>query len=211
MYGKDFLRLIELFPHINVILMADNARSLLQQYGEILFIDGTFDICEQKLILTTVMMSVDGIGVPAAWLLSNSKTTDNYEAFFKCLSTIAENKLDPKFILCDYEIALREAPKRVWPSVVVYGDAFHFVQCNVKWMKSQNSSLVKELVVTLRVLWASPTMERFQSNLNNFTVKWASSCPAYIAYFNKTWLKTYAPVSWAYWGRMEKVPSGTFI
>jgi hypothetical protein len=155
------------------------------------------------------MVKIGKVGVPLAWLLSNSKTTDNYEAFFKHLCRITDNKLNPKFILCDYEVALREAPTRVWPSVLVFGDSFHFIQCNVKWMKSQRSDLVKDLVINLRILWASPSYEQFVENVNAFTEKWASTNPSYVAYFRKTWMVAYKPVSWAYCGRKDSnVPTG---
>ncbi len=45
-------------------------------------VDGTFDTTECKLVLTTILALHEDVGIPCAYLLSSSKETDNYEAFY---------------------------------------------------------------------------------------------------------------------------------
>lgn len=78
MFGSTFVLKIELHPNINIVLAAPGQISLLQEYARHLFLDGTFELCEGKLILTTLMVKVYEIGVPVGWLLSTSKEAENY-------------------------------------------------------------------------------------------------------------------------------------
>ncbi len=56
-----------------IIMMAPEAVQLLKEHGSIILIDGTFEICEVKLVLTTIMIIVNDFGLPVAWLLSDSR------------------------------------------------------------------------------------------------------------------------------------------
>jgi len=51
---------------------------------------------------------------------------------FQCLKQIAfslEVILNPTLIMCDFEIAKRNAIKQVFPSVALAGCYFHFTKC----------------------------------------------------------------------------------
>ncbi len=77
---KHQIRRIELFPHINLIFAGTAGIDLLSHAKHVIA-DGTFDICEEKLILTTIMAYSEGVSIPAAYLLSNSKETENYKVY----------------------------------------------------------------------------------------------------------------------------------
>jgi hypothetical protein len=46
-----------------------------------LFVDGTFNLVEGNMVLTTIMVLVGKVGVPVAWLLCNCQTQDYYLLF----------------------------------------------------------------------------------------------------------------------------------
>lgn len=73
-HGKDgtgFLRKIELYPTVNITLCHKNAENILQENQDNLFIDGTFQLIEEKLILNTMMTPVQRIGIPCVFNISD--------------------------------------------------------------------------------------------------------------------------------------------
>jgi hypothetical protein len=72
----NFLHKLELFPAINIVLASPVGLDHLARSATV-YIDGTFDLCEMELVLTTLMVVVDNIAVPVVWLLSNSKRGEN--------------------------------------------------------------------------------------------------------------------------------------
>jgi len=55
-----------------------DAIALIESFGRHVLVDGTFDLCELNLVLTTFMVVVNGIGVPVIWVPSNGKSSDDY-------------------------------------------------------------------------------------------------------------------------------------
>jgi hypothetical protein len=213
LYGHKFIREIRVFPAIHILMMAPEAATLLQEYGKILYIDGTFNICEGKLVLTTLMATVNGIGLPCAWILSNSRTQQSYEKMLRIIKEeLTENRLEPKAILCDFEGALRNSCANIFQEALICGDAFHFVQACTRWMKQNGGcEFIDELVITLRILWASNSTMHFAENLASFEKIWAHKHAPFLAYFKRMWLQIYPPASWASFGRGKNVPSGDQI
>lgn len=80
---SHFVQKLELAPGINIVFASQASLNLLKQYGQTLLVDGTFELCEGKLILTTFMVLVHGFGVPVCWFLTERKTTENYEDMFR--------------------------------------------------------------------------------------------------------------------------------
>jgi hypothetical protein len=126
MYHNNFLLDLKIFPQISIILGAPEARQLFQLYGRTVFVDGTFDLCEGKIILTTLMLLVDGIGVPVFFLLSENRSTKAYQYFLRQLVDFTENSYTPEHVVGDYETALQHAVQIVFPTVRYFGDSFHF-------------------------------------------------------------------------------------
>lgn len=69
MYHDNFLIQLTLYPNFVIILGAPEAKQLFQFYGRTIFIDGTFDLCEEKVVLTTIMLSIGELGVPAFFIM----------------------------------------------------------------------------------------------------------------------------------------------
>lgn len=65
---------------------------------------------------------------------------------------ITSQKMDwsPTTFLCDFEDALRNSLAEVFPHALIYGDAFHVIQDNLRWFRHHGlHEYNKELVTTL--------------------------------------------------------------
>lgn len=215
--GDNFLVKIDLFPVVCVILATPFMLKMLLQYGQTICIDGTYRVAELSLVLTTIMVTINGIGVPVAWLLSNSATTANYEWFLMQIKLATINNGTWKVDVCysDFENALRAAVRAVFPGALLLGDSWHFFYDNRKWVRKNggsvylllflyfsNSTLIlsihrDDVNTTLHVLWASPTKSDFETNLTVFLQLWDVKFPPYAKYFRLQWISTVPPDSWA--------------
>jgi signal recognition particle GTPase len=52
MYGKKFVKSASVFPYTKIMCGTDEAFNLLLDHGRYVFIDGTFDVCENKVVMT---------------------------------------------------------------------------------------------------------------------------------------------------------------
>lgn len=76
------MRECKIHPTVHIAMVSEFGTDLLTK-SEYTIVDGTFNTTECKLVLTTLFGFHEGIAIPCAYLLSNSKETDNYEAFYK--------------------------------------------------------------------------------------------------------------------------------
>jgi hypothetical protein len=79
---KTFVRECKIFPTVHIAMVSEFGSDLLTK-SNYTIVDGTFNTTECKLVLTTLFGFHEDIAIPCAYLLSNSKETDNYEAFYK--------------------------------------------------------------------------------------------------------------------------------
>lgn len=91
-----------------------------------LHVDATFNILplnyKQLLI---VQAFIDGRARPLALVLMVAK---NYEAYFNVFKFLKLVRVDAESFMSDFEIAERNAARKVWPGVSVLGCNFHFAQ-----------------------------------------------------------------------------------
>jgi hypothetical protein len=78
----SFLRSTQLHPTINVVLASEFGLNVLTK-SKYLLVDGTFSTTECDLVLTTLLGFHEEIAIPCAYLLSNSKETKSYKAFYE--------------------------------------------------------------------------------------------------------------------------------
>ncbi len=182
----------------------------------------------------TLYLHAHGIGTPIAWMLTNSKEAATYEDFLRTIANSLNNTWTPVEIFCDFEKGLQRGCKLAFSNQAqICGDAFHFIQANVKWFRQNGlASQVTRLVPHLRRLWGAPSIEEYLIRLPQFldAVRDQPSYPfyflqfniklililnMYITYFNNTWGKpdaTFAPDVWALFGRAmidDEVRSGS--
>lgn len=208
---RDFVLKLELHPSVRIVLAAREGLELLQNpnYSNMIMVDGTFNIAESGLVLTTVLLNINGLHIPAAWLLSNSQTAEDYTFFFRTLAERTNNLFAPSFALCDYELAMHGGLKRAFPGISVYGDSFHFVQANRRWLMTRGChQLCDNLTDQLRTLWSAVTANQFNANLRIYLDYWRGKSELYCQYFEATWVKLHIPAIWSQFGRPEDMPSG---
>jgi hypothetical protein len=138
----DFLQKLKLYPTISILLANSHALKLLRIWGRSIYIDGTHNVCEGQLTLTTLMIKIRNYALPVCWLLSDSKTTETYASFLKSVQKLTGHMWKPERFYGDFEDALRSACKMVFPSAQYYADGFHFIQANCKYVAISSSLIV---------------------------------------------------------------------
>jgi hypothetical protein len=212
MHGAFVLTII-LHPKVLIVCMDPDAVDLLVKFGRTAFLDGTFDIIEGELYLTSLLIkppdSKYALGV--AWLISEERTTETYNTFFSLLLKRTQNQWRPEFILSDFEQALRNACMTSFPRANVLGDSFHFMYDNKKYLRRFNG---QELSTTatplLQELWKAETKALFDATYTRFQRAMEAEHRAdYLDYFHRIWIKLYPPLIWSTYGRVNyPIPSG---
>jgi hypothetical protein len=82
MHKPHFLRLLQLEPSTKIIFAGANGLRVLAD-SKYVIVDGTFNLVELKLVLTTIMGYHNGIAVPCAYYLNELKTHEAYLTFFQ--------------------------------------------------------------------------------------------------------------------------------
>jgi hypothetical protein len=142
-------------------------------------------------------------------MLCDSRTTEAYESFFKFLKEQTKDRFKPDAVIGDFEEAIRAGLNNVFPETLFFGDLFHFLQANLRWLHSNKlSSRRSECAVDLKILWASSTLELLSTNIANFLKKWRAISEEYATYFDNTWVHRFRPKLWANVYRDGKFPSG---
>jgi len=205
-------------PSPYYIIAADDGIRLLAQHGRMLYVDGTFDLVEARLTLTTILVKVGQIGVPVAWLLARSQQQEYYTYFFRfvrdLVTQITHRTLHVLAVFADFEEGLRNAAAEAFPGVKVFGESFHFMQANIRWMAQHvGKEHLEELIPNLRQLMASPELNDSLPQVKMFLVYWMQRCPAYAEYFRSMWCLRWPPRVWAAFGRkgLHDLPTGDHI
>ena len=81
----SFLRNTQIHPTTIFVLASEFGLNILTKSKQVI-VDGTFSTTECDLVLTTLLGFHDGVAVPSAYLLSNSRETKTYKTFYEVLS-----------------------------------------------------------------------------------------------------------------------------
>lgn len=127
----QFVHECKIHPTVHIVMASKFGLDLVKS-SKYVICDGTFETTECKLVLTTILGYHEGIAIPCAYLLSNSKETDNYEAFYRTIKKETKERMSPRGVLLDFEEALSQGFVKVFPEASVLADFFHMVQANVK-------------------------------------------------------------------------------
>ena len=169
------------------------------------FIDGTFKIVPRsyrQLLIIIIYHTQLKCYLPACFILMSHKSKAAYEYAFRNLFLICRNldiKLNPEFIMCDFEAALRKGIIEIFPKAQIVGCYFHY--CKALWSyMSHNSLTTKErlndsikLMVFLKILAHIEISERkslFQGIKDLFEKK-DKGYKEMLAYYQKNWLDSY--------------------
>jgi hypothetical protein len=81
-HGKEFLRLSENHPAFLMGFASDFGLNLLAS-AENIYVDGTFNTTEGKLVLTVLLVVVESVTIPCAFLFFNTREKWAYQKFFE--------------------------------------------------------------------------------------------------------------------------------
>ena len=95
-----------------------------------MFVDGTFNLGKESWTCSSVLVDCEGVGVPVAWALHETKTADFYQFWLQSLVEL-QPKMHMDFIFSDFEKALSLGAQQVFNGIRFLGDLFHFVQVRV--------------------------------------------------------------------------------
>jgi hypothetical protein len=206
----NFCRKILLHPDTRIMFADDFGLNTLKN-ARAVFIDGTFNTCEEDLILTVALAPQGRLLVPAAYLLSQERTTTTYLDFFETLDALTGHRMRPEFFCMDFEQALAKAALLKWPEASIWRDLFHLLQANLKKARSLGLSdkdialIQKDLLALAECL----TSILFQEKLDECLMAWTKISAEYVEYFQRVYLVDHAPETWAAFGRPVHAPSGT--
>ena len=167
------------------------------------FIDGTFKVAPmgfKQILNVLVYLPKHGIFYPGAHILMTNKTQISYSTVFSCLKSIGSSincKLEPGLIMTDFELALRNALKEVFPKASLSGCYFHFSKA--LWDKISKLGLRRKefkqkslsLIAYLQIVAHCPLKEREQlfEEVQEIFKEEDKRFKTFFNYFKKEWLK----------------------
>ncbi|XP_066590864.1 uncharacterized protein [Prorops nasuta] len=76
-------------------------------------VDGTFDVTPKSF--------------PIVWILMNKKTESAYRGVLNFVKFKILNKMNPVYVHCDFEKAIQNSVKTIFPETVIKGCYFHYI------------------------------------------------------------------------------------
>ena len=111
------------------------------------FMDGTHNVLAQSLVLTCLVVRVNGAeGFVAAWMVHQSKTHETYEFFLRSIFG-ATRQWHPAYFVLDFEIAEKLAVMAVFPDCRISLCTFHLFQSVRRWL--QENQIAEEAQQTI--------------------------------------------------------------
>ena len=169
------------------------------------FVDATFSIVPagfyQLLTIMTYQTRARSYA-PSAFILMEGKNESLYEAVFSTLMAICNGyniSIKPLKIMSDFESALRNALKQVFPSVELNGCFFHYCQC--LWLHASKLGLrapsrildTKKLIALLKILPHIDLQDRKDIFSEIKTTYKSKDKPFkdFFSYYQNNWLENY--------------------
>eukprot|EP01114_Cavostelium_apophysatum_P024394 TRINITY_DN9536_c2_g3_i1.p1 TRINITY_DN9536_c2_g3~~TRINITY_DN9536_c2_g3_i1.p1 ORF type:complete len:741 (-),score=115.01 TRINITY_DN9536_c2_g3_i1:67-2289(-) len=208
---KDFIRATITVPRKAIVLVHRDAIPLLKK-ALYVHLDDTFNVFKDRFLLTTLMIEVDKVPVPAAWFVHIGESAEDYEWFLREVESVT--KMRPQYFFGDFAHAIRNACQTVFPGSSFCGDFWHFLNSNTRWFrgsfKDVSAEVVGQLVQDLRFLYASSSKTVFDENLKKFKSNWVNF-NGYVTYFEAQWERATPSGLWAYYARPPGALSGDNI
>ena len=179
-----------------------------------LFLDGTFKWWPQiwnQLLNIWVFHREKQLYIPVAHVLMQS---NKYEAYRIAISWFYNIfNVNPKFITIDFEPALLNAAKEIFPNSHIVPWFFHFVKClwtnSGKWglRKRQLVPLTKQLIFSIKGLaFRRPeTVYKKFEQIKNAYIKKSTVFTQFLEYFESTWMDGIFQIKdWNYFDKLSE-------
>lgn len=180
-----------------------------------MMVDATFKVCPfQVYQLLIILGEIGGSPRPVAYVMMTSCKEDDYAAVFKFIKEglLSRDgiKRHPDNILCDFEMAMRNALQHTWPNSSINGCFFHFV----KALKTKAETLFKnsevkssgknsyKFIVRMYTRLALLPLARIPNAINNLEkyivdeTDLEKDFKIFQSYFRDTWFGRYSINDW---------------
>lgn len=142
--SEEFILLNDRISGIVVFCCETNIKYLSKQTT--VYVDGTFSYCTKHFLQFFTIHTVEnGHYIPLVFSLLPDKRSESYSLVFNTLRKKCEElsiALNPRKAVCDFEVAIHVALKKVWPDIQLIGCRFHLAQS--WWRKIQEVGLAKD-------------------------------------------------------------------
>lgn len=157
--------------------------------------DGTFDSPPVgKQLYTIHALVTNNKTLPMVYCLTSKKDEQTYERIFNFLK---ERNLNPTSISVDFERAVINSIKKIYPDTIVYGCFFHFGQCLWRkiqslglqsWYNETSNAFIIKQFQALAFVPPDYIYAFFEELLSSLTEEIESALDEFLAYFEVTWL-----------------------
>lgn len=159
-----------------------------------LFIDATYNVNWRgyPFVIVGTVDRAKKFHALAYGCTTNEKTED-YTFFFQTLAdgvkTIYDTQLEPKKLIADGTISIRNACEMTFPSIEVMIMCYVHVIHNVNKRAFSNSKKHRKLIMDdINILHLAGTEEKFDQLASLFIKKWEKVEPDFTKYFANQWL-----------------------
>ena len=158
-----------------------------------------------------------GQWVPLAYIWVPNKEGLSYKTVFKLIKKCLTErglKLKAKYMMLDFEVAIRNAFEEVFPGIEVKGCHFHFGQSlwrylvnkglKAEYSQEGNEDLADMLHLAMALAFVPPkqfsqAFKVFQAEVKLLQPKFRPFGREFVSYFKKTWIRGNYPIqSWNY-------------
>eukprot|EP01117_Protostelium_nocturnum_P007806 TRINITY_DN2794_c0_g1_i1.p1 TRINITY_DN2794_c0_g1~~TRINITY_DN2794_c0_g1_i1.p1 ORF type:complete len:567 (+),score=201.38 TRINITY_DN2794_c0_g1_i1:217-1917(+) len=211
-YHQTFERYFLLSPTLRSVFISDGQIQLLQTEGNEIYIDETIDSDDMAFKLTTLLVRVGNVGVPAGWMIHNDRNEEDYCLFLQLVKQYTNNQFDPQIIFHSYEEEIINAAAIEYPTSMRTGTFYSFMRSIVNWLITHNGRpFVEDIGSHLRTLFNSSSKQDFEENISSFNAYWSIQFPSFSVWFSETWLKLFPPEIWARYCKPINSPTGESI
>ncbi|XP_043480989.1 uncharacterized protein LOC122510421 [Leptopilina heterotoma] len=169
------------------------------------FLDGTFKSVPcliNGLQLITLITIRYNHAIPFAWILMERKTTQAYVAAFEKLRNLLPGFRISEAMI-DFEAALRNALRLVFPGVIIYGCHFHYCQALYRkaiklgfkvFLRQNNEAkfLLRQLMA-LAFLPSNEIIATFHEIVDSLPPRIRQKMKEFLKYYKKEWLQKVTP------------------
>ncbi|XP_070504252.1 uncharacterized protein [Chironomus tepperi] len=184
-----------------------------------LFVDGTFNVVpynqEQLLVVMATLLDKPR---PIVFVIMSHRTEAIYTEVFRFIKNVIfpVNKCfySPQTVSLDFEMAMRNAVRNIWPQINVSGCNFHFCQAlrrkastiDYLFEAIERSPKHKEILMMFMRSSLLPLemvydgIDAIKNVIENDS-ELLESYQEFINYFNYTWINRYPPTEWCVSGQ----------
>jgi len=169
------------------------------------FVDATFKIAAKgyrQLLIIIVYHAIAQCYLPATYILMTHKNILSYRVAFSSLSSLCQElglTIQPTYIMCDFEAALRSGIRYAFPKAKIAGCYFHYSKAIWHYMASNGLTSKERLHETIKLVTffkilahieIADRKEVFEELTKIFKEKDQRYSKS-LDYFKRNWLTTY--------------------